>query len=203
MIANKIDVNSINVDLDGSTFIIKYPNVNYSYWKNLIPYNGDKDIIIILSNILVQLDCTIMFSNQRLLYTHNMMYEYYVSEYYYYLLHIEHQWLYNNYFDLLIFKHIHNIKFEQDNPIIITPPKIKSKRLNHSKIINMFVRQVTTNMFTKKEAYIYSNAKTGEVIQSDDSNLLDTLNAKPVKEKRTKVVGVSLDDMTFSFKKKE
>lgn len=122
--------NELHIELDGSIFIIKYPEVTYSYWKGLIPFENDEDISVILCNIAVSLDCSIVFSNQRLLMTTNMMYEHYVSEYYYYLLRMKDQELYNFYFYCLCNIHRDNIEFELNNPIVpyVAPTKKKSNK---------------------------------------------------------------------------
>ena len=199
------DANVLSVELDNCTLNIKYPDVTYSYWKGLTPYEDDVDLMYILADLLVSLDVSVEFSGQRLLYTTNMMYEHYVSSYYYYMLHIEDQELYNNCFDKLLEQHIINIQFELDNPIIPKTPKQAKTRKGKPKLEDKFVRQVTVDMFTNKETYIYSNAKTGEIINSDDPDKLKELNAKPVRQtkvKQTKSNVVSMDAMTFSFKKK-
>lgn len=203
MTAKMKDVNDIIVDLDGCNLVIKYPEVTYSFWKMRIPYDNDIDLTIILSNLLVYLDCTITFSNQRLLFTTHMMYEYHISEYYYYILHIEDQFIYNKYIDLLYKRHQDNVQFELDNPIILEVTKAKTKAAAKVRVKSKFIKQVTKDMFTNEETYIYSNSTTGKVINSDDPNLLDSLNGlKPKKEKRVKSVGVPMTSMTFSFKKK-
>ncbi len=199
----KYDSHDISVECSNSTLIIRYPNITYSYWKTRIPYDSDKDIITILLNLLVYLDCTITFSNQRLLFTNHMMYDYHVSEYYYYLLRIDNQYLYNKYLNRLLIRHEENIKFEIDNPIVPHVPKTKIKKEPKVKASSKFVRQITTDLITGGELYIYSNSKTGEVLNSTDPNLLDSLNGvKPKKEKKVKQVGVPISNMTFTFKKK-
>lgn len=203
MTVKKKDVENISVQLDSCTLTIKYPDVTYSYWKTRIPYENDNQLSNILMNLLVSLDCSITFSNQRLLYTTHMMYDYHISEYYYYLLHMENQELYNYYFDLLLFRHEENIQFELDNPIIVREVKPKVKTKSKGKVSNKYVKQITTDLITNEEVYIYSNSKTGDTIQSSNPNLLDELNGiKPKKEKKVKYAGVPMTNMTFSFKKK-
>ena len=203
MTLSKINVNEISIECYNSILIIKYPDVTYSYWKSLIPFYNDVDLYIIMSNILVDLDCSVTYNHQRLITTSNMNYDFNVSKYYYYLLRVVDQIMYNFYLDLLIEAHTANIKFEMDNPIIEKVPIVKTKRTKKISIKDIYVRQETFDMFTNDPSYIYSNSKTGDIIHSPNPNLLEKLNAKPVKVKQTKVVGVSMDAMTFSFKKKD
>lgn len=199
----KYDSHDISVECNNSTLIIRYPNITYSYFKSIQPYDDDEDLMYILADILVSLDCSVTFSNMRLISVGNMNYDRYVSDYYYYMLHIEDVYLYNICFDALISRHESNVQFELDNPIVKHEPKVKTKKIVKAKGSNKFVRQVTTDLITNEETYIYSNSKTGEVINSSDPNLLDGLNGvKPKKEKRVKSVGVPMSSMTFTFKKK-
>lgn len=202
MTVTKKDVDDLIIVRDDITLTIKYPEVTYSYWKNLIPYDNDEKLIDVLDSLLDHLDCSVTINNKRLLYTFNMMYEYTISLYYYYLLHIENQFLYNMWLEILIHVHSVNIDFERNNPIIIEPIK-KINKTNTKRSSSNFVKQVTTDLITNEETYIYSNSKTGEIINSSDPNLLDGLNGvKPKKEKKVKSVGVPMTSMTFNFKKK-
>ena len=202
MTVNKKDVEDLSVQLDDCTLNIKYPDVNYSYWKSFIEYKDDLDIIIILENLLVYLDCTVIYSNSRVLYTNQMMYEKYVGDYYYYLLHFDNQLYYNTYFDLLCKRHQDNVEFEFNNPILEKLIIAKSKAVSKKKVSNKFVRQVTTDLITGQEVYIYINGKD-EPITSNDPNLLDKLNNKEKKVKQPKRGAVPMSSMTFSFKKKQ
>lgn len=197
------DSRSIETKVDGIDFIIKYPEVNYSYWKSLIPYYNDDDLVIILANILICLDCSVMYSGMRIINTSQFNYERYVSEYYYYLLHISSHSTYNRCYDYLLETHSFNLKYEADNPIkeIVIKSKINTK----DKTPNIYVRQETKDMFTEQVTYIYTNAKTGDSIKSDNPNLVDD-KGKLIKEKKVKQpksVGVPMTSMTFSFKKKD
>lgn len=206
MIVKKKDVEDLIIDCGNSILTVKYPDINYSYWKNLKPYNTDDELSIILCSIAIDLDCSIIFGDKRLIQTSNMMYDYNISLYYYYLLHMEDQELYNFYFDCLITLHRDNIDFELNNPIIIPTPKEMIKSKAKPKINGKFVRQITRDMFNGEETYIYSNSKTGETINSEDPNLLDSLNGiKPIKGKKVKQSKsnvVPISSMTFTFKKK-
>jgi len=206
MTAIKKDVSDLSVDCDGAILIIKYPDVNYSYWKMLKPYSNDDELTRIITRIGEDLDIAREWDGKRLWGTNHMMYNYDVSLYYYYLLHIEDQELYNFYFDCLITRHRDNVQFELDNPILEEAIIEKSKAVAKKTLPNKFIRQVTTDMFTNEEIYIYSNSKTGETITSTDPNKLDELNSKPKKEKKvkqSKVVSVPMEAMKFSFKKKQ
>lgn len=199
------DNQTISVELSNSTLIIKYPEVTYPYWKSLLPYYNDEDLEIILQNLIVSLDCSIIFSGMRVIMTTHMNYETYVSRYYYYLLHFENQRKYNFYFNLLCIAHRENIDFEHNHPIIEKPVQSKSRDFAKIKAQPKYIKQTTNDLITGKEVYKYINKKTGEIITSDDPNLLDTLGKRPKKEpkeKISKIISISLGEMSFSFKKK-
>ena len=205
IIVNMTDNLNVSVELSNSTLTIKYPEVTYPYWKSLLPYYDDETLEIILQNLIVSLDCSIVFSGMRVIMTSHMNYDMYVSRYYYYLLHLENQFKYNLYFNLLCIAHQENIDFEANNPIPEKPVQTKGRDFGKMKTQPKYIRQVTTDLITGKEVYKYIHKKTGEIITSEDPNLLETLGKrvkKEPKEKRTKVVPISLDSMVFSFKKK-
>jgi len=206
MIVTMKDVKDLIVELSNCSFTIKYPDVDYRLWKSFIPYDGDVDIMYILNEIFTRLDVSVEWGGKRLISTTNMTYNHDISLCYYYMLHIEDQDLYNNSFEALCDIHTNNIQFELDNPIVEEPvkqPKSKSRDFAKMKARPKgFVKQVTKDMFSDKEVYIYSNSKTGEIIQSDNPDLLEELNAPKKKVKETKVVGVPMAAMQFTLKKK-
>lgn len=193
---------NISVQLDNCTLTIKYPEVTYPYWKSLLPYYNDSDLCIILENLFISLDCSITYEYMRIIMTSHMNYELYIGRYYYYLLHMEDQYLYNQYFNILLKLHEDNIQFELNNPIIEKVVQTKSRDFTKIKAKPKFIKQTTTDLITSKEVYKYINVKTGEIITSEDPDLLNALNSKPKKEKKEKSVGIPMTMMTFSFKKK-
>lgn len=207
MIYMKIELS----DLD-EIYILKYPDVNYNFFRNLIEFRTDKDIIGILDNLLLELDCTQVFCDMQVLSTKHLVYDTVASKYYYYLIRLDNQLLYNSYLDIFINNHVNNLLFEiaLAKTALAVKPKTVTKGNKPKRTVKngKYVRQVTTDLFTGKETYIYSRVVNGitETTQSDDPNLLETLNAKPArvkKEKASKVVGVPLSAMMFSFKKKK
>lgn len=203
----KYDSHDISVQLDNCTLIIRYPNVTYSYWKGLCPFDQD-ELPYILSDLLMYMDCSIELDGKRVIKTSNMTYQSYITDYYYYLLRVDDQIEYNYWFDELLKTHQINVDFEIANPVILNVTKEKTKAIvKKANTKGKFVRQVTTDLITNEEAYIYSNSKTGETINSSDPNLLSSLNGlKPKKEKKvkqSKVVPVNMSAMTFSFNKKK
>lgn len=190
------------IGLDDFEFELRYPDVTYGYFKSLIEYNDDKDVIYILNKIYDDLDVTVEYNGTRLINTKQMVYTDNLSLYYYYLIHLDNQLLYNLYLDKLINKHKFNVEYEINNPIIQQPVKQRQKQTrNYTKA--KYVKQVTFDMFTGKETYLYSNAKTGDIIQSDNPDLLDELNGvKKKREKKVKSAGIPMSSMTFSFTKK-
>ena len=103
---------------------------------------------------------------------------------------------YNDYCELLFAVHNKNIEFELANPEIKEKPT--KKRTKKVKIENKYIREETSDLFDGHTTYIYSNFKTGDVIYSDNPNLLEELNKPKEKKKKTKVVQGSF---TFNFNK--
>lgn len=187
---NPID-NSIN------TININYPEIDYIKWKRKIDYNNDIDICNILNNILNNLDCTKEFECGRPMMTIYFAYKDTLQEYYYYLVKLNNQIIYNTYLDKLIKRHIDNIQFEYSNPL---PVKSKSKRSKRAKAMpDKFIKYKSKDLFTGKDVYFYENEHRGDVIKSDNPNLKDILNKS---KKKVKHIGVPMEAMTFNFKKK-
>lgn len=182
---------------------IEYPNIDYMYFKNIEEYHDDKDLTNILEDIITDLDCTREISCGRILMTTYPMYNIKLSNYYFYLIKLQDQILYNTYLDRLINRHIDNLIFEYEHPMkqIIIKPSIKTKKKD--KIPNKFVKQITNDLFTGEEIYIYENFKTGEIIESKNPDLLDELNAPKKKKKpiKIKTIRVPMEAMTFNFNK--
>lgn len=183
-------------------FCIQYPYVDYFYWKYIKNTKFDKDIIEILEDILINLDCTKEIDCGRICTTNMPRYKNYLSDYYYYIIKFSNQLLYNKYIDKLIKRHIDNIIFEYNNPIIINnKQKVKRKR----KIKNEYIKNTFKDLFSNDIKYLYANPFTKDEIISDDPNLLNILNNKKDNKKnnkkKIKSVGVPIELMTFSFKK--
>lgn len=182
---------------------VAYPIIDYSKFKRLHEYNSDNDLIKILSNILKDLDCTKEYNGVRFRTTTYPIYSMFLSDYYFYVNKIVNQFIYNEYIDKLIKRHIDNIVFEHDNPYIANTKTNKKKKKSPP---NKFVKYTTKDMFTNKSKYVYCNYKTDEQIESDNPDLLDKLNSKVSKRKQNdkrKQIGVPLTAMTFNFKKKK
>ena len=178
-----------------------YPDIDYGYYKNIKEYHNDEDLCGILDNMVFDLDCTREISCGRILMTHYPMYQTKLNNYYFYLVKLQNQILYNKYLDKVINRHIDNLIFEYYNPIkqITTKANVKAKKKNIKS--NKFIKQITNDLYTGEEIYIYENLKTGEIIESKNPNLLDELNAPKKKErpKKVKTIGVPIGSMTFSF----
>ena len=185
---------------------LEYPSIDYMKFKSIYEYNNDFDLINILDKILKKLDCTIEYSCGRTCVTTFPIYNMTLSEYYFYLIRINNQFIYNNYIDKLIKRHIDNLIFEYEHPY--APPISKKKSTTKKKKLppNKFFKQVTHDLFTDKEKYIYTNPRTREEIISDNPNMLDELNTSKKKERKKSIkikqTGVPISAMTFSFKKK-
>lgn len=179
---------------------LKYPNVDYHYWK-CNTYYSDNGIKHSLDILLKDLDCSIEYSYGRPMSMDNLNYEYYLSNYYYYIIKFNNKSYYDIYIDKLIKLHINNIIFEYEyanRRIIENKPKKSKKRPP-----NKFVRYITHDLFTNEKVYIYENLATKETIESSNPNLLDELNSKNKTKRQTKIVSsISLNSMTFNFKTK-
>lgn len=180
----------------------EYININfdidYSFYKHITQLPNDTEITKHLNYLLKCIDCTIFYDCGANCILGSYTYELRIKEYYYFLLKIKNQFLYNEYLDKLIDQVNKNINFEYNN-MLKTPNKPK-KEVKKKTIKNEFVKQTTTDLFTGEITYQYVNHKTNEIITSEDPNLLDSLNAKPKKEKKSKIV--SMNNITFNFNKK-
>lgn len=203
MIVKKKELNPNTNEEINIIIKIEYPNIEYNDWKRTKEFNTDNDICSILDKILTNLNCKRVYEGKRVIMTTYPVYQMFINEYYYYLIKIANQFIYNQYFDKLINCHINNILFEVMNTFVQSPvkpyPKIKNKLPE-----NKFIKYTTKDIFTGKETYIYENLRTLEKISSNNSNLIEELNApKKKKVKKKKEVGVPISSMTFSFKKEK
>ena len=195
----KIDFNN-PITNEHSRLVIQYPTINYQEWKQTPNYNSDKDITDILDKYLVYMDCTKEYSSGRPMMTTYPIYSIYSTFYFWFVIKIVNQFIYNQYINKLIKRHIDNLIFEYENPYIahIKKPQRKPKRTKPNK----FFKHTTIDMFTGEKIYYYDNPKTGEHIESKDGDKLKELNAHKI-NKAIKKSTVPLSSMTFSFKKKE
>ena len=199
-----VKLNYVNPITDEINYLeVQYPIIDYGKFKRLHKYNSDSDLIKILDNILKDLDCTKEYNGVRFRTTSYPVYSMFLSDYYFYVNKITNQFIYNEYIDKLIKRHIDNIVFEYDNPYIVNTKSNKKKKKSPP---NKFVKYTTKDMFTNKSKYVYCNYKTDEQVESDNPDLLDKLNSKISKRKQNnkrKQIGVPLNAMTFNFKKKK
>lgn len=203
MIIEKKEVNPNTYEEINITIKIEYPNIEYNDWKRTKEFNTDNDICSILDKILANLNCKRVYEGKRVIMTTYPVYQMFINEYYYYLIKIANQFIYNQYFDKLINCHIDNILFEVMNDFVQAPVKPYFK-IKNKLPENKFIKYTTKYIFTGKETYIYENLRTLEKISSNNPNLLEELNAsKKKKVKKKKEVGVPISSMTFSFKKEK
>lgn len=199
-----VKLNYVNPITDEINYLeVQYPIIDYGKFKRLHEYNNDNDLIKILDNILKDLDCTKEYNGVRFRTTTYPIYSMFLSDYYFYVNKITNQFIYNEYIDKLIKRHIDNIVFEHDHPYIVNTKTNKKKKKSPP---NKFVKYTTKDMFTNKSKYVYCNYKTNEQVESDNPDLLDKLNSKISKHKQNnkrKQIGVPLSAMTFNFKKKK
>lgn len=158
----------------------------------------NKDLYVILDDYLNDLDCTKEFKCGRPMMTTYSQYKIIIAEFLKILNKIPGYSIYNEYIDKLINRHIENITFEFNNPII-KKKQTKSKKQKDKP--NKWIKAVTNDLFTGDERYIYENLKTGEIITSNNPNLLDALNApKKTKVKESKTTFVPIGKIIFKTK---
>ncbi len=194
---NLIYINPINNQQE--VLEVNYPNVDYVYYMLTKNYNNDIDIIKILNSILKELDCTKEYDGGFRFMTTTIMYKMVLSDYCYYIVKLNNQFIYNEYIDKIIKRHIDNIVYEHKHPIIKDVVEKKNTKTKKKIIPNKFFRSSEVDMFTGKVKYIYNNPKTGEEIISDKDNLLNELNKKKTKVKKVKDTKVNINNITFNF----
>ena len=176
--------------------------VNIDTWKADLYTLYVDNIYDKLNEYLNDLDCTRIYKSGRpMMITYNS-YKSTMAKFFKLLYKIPGYSIYNEYVEKLINRHIENIKFEFNNPIIKKKPTNSKKQKFKP---NKWTKAITNDIFTGEERYIYENLKTGEIITSGNPNLLEELNNK--KEKKTKLdktvpqTDLSLNYVSFSFKK--
>ena len=158
------------------------------------------DIYKELDSILIDLDCTRIFKSGRPMMIQYSQYRVNIIKFIKLLNKIPGYSIYNKYIDKLINRHIENILFEFNNPIVKKKPTNSKKQKSKP---NKWIKAVTNDIFTGEERYIYENLKTGELITSSNPNLLEELNApKQRKKKEDKPTVISTEGIIFNFKKK-
>lgn len=154
---------------------INYPRLDYRKWQDISYKESNNSIREILHNLLVKLDCTIEYTSGRPMMTTYPIYEQYVNEYYYWLCKVTNVISYNTWLEMLLKRHIDNLIFEYENPKKLPVKGKSSKKLG-------WVKQITRDLFTGEERYIYQNLDNGDYINSEDPNLLIILNEKQKKK---------------------
>lgn len=193
-------VNPINnQDCDLSINVL---DIDYFKFKRIEDFNNDDDLCNILDNILIKLDCTKETAYGRVCTTTCFMYNDSLSEYYFYLIKLRNQFIYNSYIDKIIKRHVDNIIYEHNLSVDTTVVKSKPVKIKKKSIPNKFVKRVSIDMFTGEEIYYYINLKTNEEVRSTNPNLLDELNTSKKKVKK-KEIGVPISAMTFNFNLKK
>lgn len=183
---------------DNYELILNYPTIDYLSWGNIKNCKSDNDIIKVLNSYLKDLDCNKKLNGKFITKTNSFIYKDYLSFYYYYLVKLKNQILYNNYLNKLIDLHLNNINIEQTLTSIDYYNNKKVKKTKSKMPPNKFFKAETKDLFTGESQYIYTNFNTKEEIISSNPNLLDKLNNKNKNNKKEK--GVSMSLITFNFK---
>ena len=95
MIIEKKEVNPNTYEEINITIKIEYPNIEYNDWKRTKEFNTDNDICSILDKILTNLNCKRVYEGKRVIMTTYPVYQMFINEYYYYLIKIANQFIYN------------------------------------------------------------------------------------------------------------
>lgn len=173
---------------------IYYREITPFIFKRIKDVKTDDDIIKILNDLLYT---DLNVAKEKVAYdTKSFTYDNKLSIYYFYLIKLNNQITYNNYIDKLIKVHINNLEYEANNAHIKQNIIIKHKRNKNVK--NKYIKHITKDLITNKTMYHYGNERLGKEIISDNPNLNDILN-----NKSTRRAGVSMNAMTFSFKRKD
>lgn len=182
---------------------IDSPHYDYADFINNLTLLYLGDIYKELNSILADLDCTRIFKSGRPMMIEYSQYKINIAKFLKLLYKIPGYSIYNEYIDKLINRHIENILFEFNNPIVKKKPTNSKKQKAKP---NKWIKAVTNDIFTGEERYIYENLKTGEIITSGNPDLLDELNKQKTKIKKEvkqkEQVDTSLKYVTFSFNKK-
>ena len=165
-----------------------------------ILYEGD--IYRHLNAILANLDCSRIFKSGRPMMIEYPQYKITIIKFIKLLNKIPGYSIYNEYIDKLIQRHINNILFEFNNPIIKKKPTNSKKQKSKP---NKWIKAITNDLFTGEERYIYENLKTGEIITSGNPDLLEELNNKKKDKPKistTPIKEISINNLILNFKKK-
>ena len=168
--------------------------MNYTEWRTLSSNLNSKSAIVLCEELLRWHSAKRRGLNFETDYTTRNYEESFKNAFTYYLNHIYNPFTYNKMYNMFLAVHEENIIIK-DASIGIEKAKVKTTN-KKSKPKNQYYKLESKDIFGNT-TYNYVNPKTGDSFFSDDPNLLDELNKKKVK---TNVI--SLDNMTFSFKKK-
>lgn len=176
--------------------------VNIDTWKADLYTLYVDNIYDKLNEYLNDLDCTRTYKSGRPMMIAYNSYESIMAKFFKLLYKIPGYSIYNEYVDKLIQRHINNILFEFNNPIIKKKPTNSKKQKSKP---NKWVKAITNDLFTGEERYIYENLKTGEIITSGNPNLLEELNNKKKDKPKistTPIKEISINNLILNFKKK-
>ena len=170
--------------------------MDWTKWQIDVGLLQTKDIYAILNDYLKDLDFKRLFKSGRPMMIQYSQYKINIIKFIKLLNKIPGYSIYNEYIDKLINRHIENILFEFNNPIV-KKKLTKSKKQKDKP--NKWIKAETNDLFTGEKRYIYENLKTGEIITSGNPDLLDELNAPKKKQKKEKEP-ISLNGIIFNFK---
>lgn len=174
--------------------------INKMSAKFLEKHDTEEDCINAAEKVLKCLDCSVILNCGKIMSVGTPKYNRTLSEFKYYLDGINDSGIRNNLLLKLKLLHMDNIIFDNKyfKELKQQEEINKNKKKNKTKKKKGWIKQITKDMFTGEEIYMYTNLKTGEIIKDTNPNLLETLNAKPVKKKVKKVY--NFQDVYLKFK---
>lgn len=153
--------------------IIKDYEINPIKVKFLVICNNDTEYIYQLQRILDDIDCSVFLKCGKIISVNTPKYDEYLSLYMYYAGKIQDQVLYNEYIDKLIARHEANVKHDEVyfkvNPDAQKDKEHPVKKKGYKPI---WTREKSIDLFENDFHYIYTNRKTGEIIHSNDPDLI-------------------------------
>ena len=188
-------INPLTDDYD--VYNINTSNRSRIGFDRLKPFETQEDLINIIDNLLISIDCTKLICNMPQTKIGCYKYDSDMSDLIYYCSKLVNPIEYESYIKRISEIHAHNVAFEST---IKQKPVSKSKKNKTKKSSEPWIVRETLDLFTGEKVYMYMNTNTGEEITSSDGDKLKELNAPKKKEKRIKSNVVPMEHMTFSFK---
>ena len=172
--------------------------------KRFLPvFIDDEDICKHLDNILKDMDCTIISSIGKLTSVNTLKYDTFLSVYQYYWEQLFDDNNKTEYLDKIRQRYIKDIEFDCVYYATLEKDKKPNKKTTKKKNKTpLWIREESTDLFDNSITYIYTNTKTGEIIQSKNPSLKETLKDEKIKKKNSTKKIINISNLSFNFNKK-